>query len=246
MAIEIQQFKDYTVSLVNRSFGINYHLATEQTDRVTEILRGSRPGGNKEMGIIFSMLGFGISAYLRAQEVVSKINSTLSAEKPSPRFKTFATVTAVAIDTAPYLLVLANPLFFLLGKPILNAASHVVADIIESRLIRESRLPKAAQGTYNLLEQASHREYDPKLDGGILRDAEGQVLGTVVKERVCAIGGSCMELRLIHRDEEREWLEVTHITKGDRIVDIHRFGSPPEEVKQTPLKVADLTNTLAA
>lgn len=245
VAIEFQQVKDYAVNLASRAIGINYYLETDQADRVRKVLDGERRQGDREGGAALSMVSLLASASLRTREVAMRINNIDSAEKPSKFFYSLAKVGAGVVDIAPYSLAFVNPLL-LAAKPIINAASHVVADIIEARLIKEDRLPPATEGTYRLLEKASKRFYDPKLGGGIIRDSEGNLLGTLVKERVCAIGGSCMELRLIHQNQGEKWFDVTHITKGDRIVNISRMGSTPEEIKQTPLEVGNLTSVVVA
>lgn len=242
MAIELQRAGEYFLDLSSRAIGISEFQATSQAEQVQKILTGQDGAGDKELSIIWGILDLVAGASMRAAGVNFRINKIVSSDKPSRFFKIFAAVGALAVDLAPYSLVFVNPLL-LATKPLINAASHAVADIIEGRLTREDRLPKAPPGTYALLENASRKLYEKRLDGGVIRDQQGEALGTVVKERFCAIGGSCMEIRIAHEDNGVRWFDNAHITRNDHVVNIGS-SRKPQSLPNSILKVEDLTNVL--
>ncbi len=133
------------------------------------------------------------------------------------------------------------PLLGLLGKPLCNAVVQVTSDIVDARAFRKKDSPKANSGTYGLLEKAHSEFYDPKLKAAVVRDSQGKVTATVLKEAVCArTGGSCMELVLSKREGEERWLEGTHVTEKDVIVNISSEKTP----EATPPKIEDLMRYL--
>lgn len=226
MLVELNRAKDYALNLADRVIGTNYSRRIRESIKVSETLNGKDNPDKNSLSAMF--LVFGIMAPTTTGASFSKavIDSSLAKERPSNFFQILAFSSSIAIDTMPVALALiAGEPTYLLGRPILGAAAQVVTDIIEGRLLNKQKLPKATLGTHDLLEELSRRFYDPNIKGGIIRNADGQIIATVVKEPLCAAGGSCMELRAIARGH----FEYVHVTKEGHIVSIQDNNMEPNK-----------------
>lgn len=232
---EILQAKDYLVNLASRSIGIDYYLESQRADKVAGMIgveQSTREAG-RLTGKLLTIMAVAFPAFMRMWMMESKIEKHPSQSRIQNLIKGAAVVGTVSIDTAPYALaILADPAF-ILGKPLLHAVSHLVADQVESKLDPESRLPKVPEGTYTYLEQLYSKFPDPTDRNFAVIKSEGET--TIIrKEQVCNIGGSCMEITLIRRENVgpylTTWVQGTHITRGDRVVnvfDLHRPDTEP-------------------
>lgn len=231
---EILQAKDYLVNLASRSIGIGYYLESQRADKVAERIgvdQSTREGG-RLTGILLTTMAVVYPAFMRMWMMENKIEKHTSQNGIQNLIKGAAVVGTVSIDMAPYALaILADPAF-ILGKPLLHAVSHLVADQVESKLDPESRLPKAPKGTYSYLEQLYSHFPDPTDKNFALIKSKGET-AVIRKEQHCDIGGSCMELYLIRGERIgpylTTWTQLTHITRGDRVVNVFDMHRPDTE-----------------
>ena len=132
------------------------------------------------------------------------------------------------------------PLLGYIGKPVCNAVVYAALDAMNASAFKRKDLPRGPEGTYDLLQGAYKENYDPHLKIGVIKDSQGRVVGTVLKEAVCArTGGSCMELFLPKGEGEERWLKVAHVTEKDVVVNIFSEKTP-----KSPPKVEELMEDL--
>lgn len=237
MSIEFGRVKDYGVNLLSRSFGIEYFKIIQEGRKLEDAVGiASAPRFvDNALGAGLSVLVFMGSNTFRA--MFTALDLEVAPIQDKPRFKKKLLIPAVVSDIAPLGLMFVNPLFGL-TKPLINIAGNLVGDIVDRRLFGGDKLPKASEGVYDLLEKAYRRFYDEASGAGIVRDSEGKVVATITEERVCVIGGSCLDLRVMST-HGNFFEEGTHITRGNRIANTFSFITEEVPPEQDPIQKVD-------
>jgi len=236
----------YVGEVASKSVGVGWYKQFDQAVKLRKEIGHPNATAQIEKVMVTSVLTL-FPATMKFS--VPKEEDEFSDSKIRSKLKTGVKfISGLSVDLAPLATPIAVaetthsplPLLGLLGKPLCNAVVQVTSDIVDARAFRKKDSPKANSGTYALLEKAHNEFYDPKLKAGVIKDSQGRVVGTVLKEAVCArTGGSCMELFLPKGEGEERWLEGAHVTEKDIIVNTFSEKTP-----KTPPKIEDLMEDL--
>lgn len=244
---EILEAKNYLVNLASRSIGIAYYHDSQRAEKVAKTL-GTKDASRQAEGFMLTVMSAVMPAFTRTWMMDGRIDHYFPEKRLQNLVRGAVTIGSATLDMTPFALSFLISPAFLLGKPLLNAATQAVADVIESKLNPETKLPKAPEGTYAMLEKIFLDHQTPKNnDFVIINSKDGEITVTITKEEICQIGGTCMEVAVSSRgtdgSETAPWIQGTHITRGDRVVNVFEVYRPNTE-PAPPSKLAGLLHRL--
>jgi hypothetical protein len=239
----------YVGEVASRSVGIGIYRAYKQVDNIKEQLGRSKSLQIEEVMVTVFYTLTPVTILALSKEDKSSESKTIQSKFiAGAKF-----LGAVGVDLSAFATPIAveavthNPLYFLglLGKPFVNAMVHVTSDVMEARAFKRKDLPRGPEGTYDLLQEAYKKNYDPHLRIGVIKDPQGAVKAVVRKEEICAeSGGSCMVLYVPIIDGEKRSMGYAHVTEKDVVVSIGASTGYYEDDPNNPPSIEELIGNL--